>query len=113
MRVFLCDLCIIMHNLTWFTDHSCIFPMTTVVDTDSIVRAIIEAGLTPCTTHIIQKDWSNSRVKNVADNIDLYCICNQNETLSYDQLWDEWILYCQPVMFLLISVTNIQMFLQL
>lgn len=69
-------------NHTWLTDHPCIFCVTTVMDTNTIVRAIIEFCLIPCTVHIIQKDWSNSTVKNVAGNSNRYCICNQNETLS-------------------------------
>ena len=69
-------------NHTWLTDHPCIFCVTTVMDTNTIVRAVNEDCLIPCTVHILQKDWSNSTVKNVAGNSNRYCICNQNETLS-------------------------------
>ena len=68
-------------NHTCWTDDSCI---KTVMDTNTPVRAIIEVCLIACTVHIIQKDWSISIAKNSAENIDRYCICNQNETLSHN-----------------------------
>ena len=51
--------------------------MTTVVDTNSIVRAIIQDCLIPAAAYIIQEDISSSRTKDaiVVCRRECYCIC--------------------------------------
>ena len=64
-------------NSTLLTDHSCIFIVITVVDTNSSVRTVSEVGLIPLAANIIQEDWSSSRRKGVIVVLisDCYCIC--------------------------------------
>ena len=71
------------HNCTLLANHSCIFPVRTVMDTNSIVRTIIKVCLIPSAVHIIQEDWSTSRTKDaiVVLSGDCYCICKRLRNL--------------------------------
>ena len=70
---------------TFWTDHSCIFTMMTVMNTNPTVTAIIKVCLIPYAVHIIQENAPSSRSKYaiVVCTSDCYCICkscNKNET---------------------------------
>ena len=64
-----------MHTLR--TDHSCIFILITVMDTNSSVRTITQDCLVPTAANLIQEDRSSSRRKGsiVVLICDCYCIC--------------------------------------
>ena len=69
------------YNTLLGTDHSCIFTVSTVMDTNSTVNAVIKICLIPSAFHIIQEDRSSSRA--IDDRtFECYCICklyNKNE----------------------------------
>ena len=92
---------------TLWTDYSCILKVITVVFTTSIVmRAIIKFCLIPFAAHIIKKDRSSSRTKDVAVNRDCSCIwmiqLKQLLMSILHQLWiahvkhDDISLHCIP-----------------
>ena len=62
---------------TLWTDHSCIVPVTTVVDTTPHVTAIHKVWLISSAAHFIQEDWSSPRTKDaiVVCISDCYSIC--------------------------------------
>ena len=63
-----------IQNYTLWTDHSCVLPVITVMDTNSIVSALKKVRLIPSAAHIIQEDRSRIMM-NASTNSNCCCVC--------------------------------------
>ena len=63
------------NNNTWWTDHSCVLTMFTIMHTNFIVRAFIKVCFIPSAVHIIQEDRSSCLTNNSINIDNFCCIC--------------------------------------
>ena len=84
---------------TLWTDHSSIFIVITVVDTNSSVCATTQDCLISTAAHIVQEDGSSSRRKGAIVVLisDCYCICTNWFATKWNKVTNTMHLYRLPI----------------